>query len=81
MFVKVVAMFVSPLHAAVTFMHLRLCIVPVQDKESKDALQKLITDSSLRIEELLKADPEFDPKDMPDPKTFLSQRGLASYDF
>ena len=68
---------VSCVYLAVIFMHLRRSAVPVQDKESKDTLQKLITDSSLNIKELLKADPEVDPKDMPEPEPFLGQRGLV----
>ena len=53
----------------------------LQDKDSKDALQKLITDGSFKVDGLLKADPEIDPKDLPNVGDFLSQRGLGSYKF
>ncbi|KAK9820254.1 hypothetical protein WJX72_008106 [[Myrmecia] bisecta] len=59
-----------------TFVALTLRAIKMGAGEER--FQKLLTDSGFKAGELLKADPEFDPADLPDVASFLKQEGLAA---
>jgi len=49
----------------------------VQGKVGQAKLEQLCKDGDLHVGELFKADPEFDPEDIPDAATFLKEQGLS----
>ena len=53
----------------------RVCAV--QGKVGEAKLEQLCKDGDLHVGELFKADPEFDPEDIPDAAAFLKEQGLS----
>lgn len=49
----------------------------VQVKVGETKLGQLCKDGDLHVGKLFKADPEFDPEDIPDAATFLKDQGLS----
>lgn len=50
----------------------------VQGKVGEAKLGQLCKDGDLHVGDLFKADPEFDPEDIPDAATFLKEQGLSA---
>lgn len=50
----------------------------VQGRVGEEKLVQLCKEGKLDAGKLLAADPEFDPKDLPDPAAFLKSKGLGA---